>query len=554
MKITDPSYFGTLTFGEPEVVELPATSNPAQKFAFTCEKGEWRPPERLAAFLPPGYSIPVDCWKDSDGLRRIVPRCSFEELIDPAAVGGLAVVHGIHGFDRQIDCSYRAMFLVHQHVRGRTYKNSRGMKEHLSREFLYARDLFVRRLGRIVDGECDVLPDAVGLNAEGKGRRLSVSELTELGRRTAREAGCNNRTSAQSIQYGLFAAAKMNPLEVTPDEVPHLVRMALFDLPAGEKAPSRELVEIVTERLLAAIDRHFDDSGEAFDAWFTGPKNSLVKQIAQQKSKPGGKLSRDDVRRALLHLGWQAYSYVGQCVHALLRTIKNSVPVPLNETERRLFETMHESQPVYGDLPLALLAERARYLRQAILAIWNEPENGDHLRVLHRLLAYYAEMASKRREADRQSKQRCRSGPAARETGNAVDRTRDDNSRLNREDSNCPENPLAANCQFAGSFEFLENLHGQRPAADEPFAQVADHIRELRQIACEGNCGGWDFRCENVTNDPVTILMRCACGRVERKIDVSVDEFAEHAERILSWKRPALRSSTADVKEPSSES
>ena len=533
MEITDPSYFGTLTFGEPEVVKRAVPGNPAQKFSFAREKGEWRPPERLAAFLPPGYSIPVDCWKDSDGLRRIVPGCNFEELIDLAAVGGLAVVHGIHGFDRQIDYSYRAMFLVHQHVRGRTCKKSRGMKEHLSREFLYARDLFVRRLGRIVDGECNVLSDAVGLNVEGKGRRFSVSELTELGRRTAREAGRNNPNSAQAIQYGLLAAAKMNPLEVTPDEVPNLVRMVLFDLPAGEKAPSEELIEIVTERLLAAIDRHLDDSGEAFDAWFTGPKNSLLKQIAQQKSKPGGKLSRDEVRRALLHRGWQAYAYVGQCVHALLRTVKNSVPDPLNEEERRLFEAMHESQPMYGDLPLALLAERARFLKQAILAIWNEPENGDHLRVLHRLLAYYAEMASKRREADRQSKQRCRSGPAARETGNAVDRTRDDNSRLNREDSNCPENPYAANCQFAGSAEFLENLHGQRPAADEPFAQVADHIRELRQIACEGNCGGWDYSLTNESEDSVIILVRCECGCVVREIDISRNEFVTHAKEIL---------------------
>ena len=517
MEITDPSHFGTLTFGEPEVVERAMPGNPAQKFSFAREKGEWRPPERLAAFLPPGYSIPVDCWKDSDGLRRIVPRCSFEELIDLAPVGGLAVLHGIHGFDPQIDYSYRAMFLVHQHVRGRTYKNSRGMKEHLSREFLYARDLFVRRLGRIVDGECDVLPDAVGLNAEGKGRRLSVSELTELGRRTAREAGRNNQNSAQAIQYGLLAAAKMNPLEVTPDEVPNLVRMALFDLPAGEKAPSKELVEIVTERLLAAIDRHLDDSGEAFDAWFTGSKNSLLKQIAQQKSKPGGKLSRDDVRRALLHLGWQAYSYVGQCVHALMRTIKNSVPVPLNETEKRLFETMHESQPVYGDLPLALLAERARYLRQAILAMWNEPENGDHLRVLHRLLAYYAEMASKRREADRQSKQRCRSGPAARETARAVFSWRRWKSSVSRTPCGCSRAP----CDNAAHRK------------DEPTTPVSTSNWATRVISLASRCR-WPSRVVLKNAGPIP----CRSGRRRPW------GYRRSVRRASRWNSPPRRSNS----------
>jgi len=89
-----------------------------------------------------------------------------------------------------------------------------------------------------------------------------------------------------------------------------------------------------------------------------------------------------------------------------MRAIKNSIFPPLNDEEKRLFEHMHECQPYYGDLPAALLAERMSFLRQAVLAIWDEPHNPQHVGVLHRLLACYAEMAATRRQADRESKKR----------------------------------------------------------------------------------------------------------------------------------------------------
>jgi len=410
MQFDDPSFFGTVTFGEPQAVQLAFPGDPKKTVTVTCEHGEWRPPDRLVPFLPDDFSLPLDCYRGSDRLRHIVPLCTFEELIDVGAVGGLAVRHGIRGFDKGADDSFHSMFLIHQHVRGRAYGGTRGMKEHLTREFDYSRDLYVRRLGRTTDDQRNVLPDDVGLNNHGEGHRLSVGQLTENGRRAAVKAGYRNPTSKHAIAFGLFQAAQLNPLEVQPEGVPALVRMALFDVDPSKDVPSEKLLELVKERLLEAIDSHLLDTQEEFDRWFVEPGNSLIKQIAQQKRKRGGELRRGEVRGALLHLGWEAYGYVGQCVHALMRTVKNSMPDPLDDKEKRLFEQMHEGQPCFGDLPLALLAERSSFLRRAVLTIWHEPDDPNHVRILHRLLSYYSDVSRKRREADRQSKQASQHG------------------------------------------------------------------------------------------------------------------------------------------------
>jgi len=131
MEVTNPSYFGTTTFGNPEAVEARFPGDPWLHIGATCAHGEWRPPDRLAPFLPKDFTVPLDCHTGADGLQRIVPRCSFEELIDLGAIGGLAVIHGIHGFDQGRDASYRMMLLIHQHVCGRRYRGTRGMQEHL---------------------------------------------------------------------------------------------------------------------------------------------------------------------------------------------------------------------------------------------------------------------------------------------------------------------------------------------------------------------------------------------------------------------------------------
>jgi hypothetical protein len=135
MEVTNPSYFGTTTFGNPEAIQIPFPGDPSRTVSGTCAHGEWRPPKRLAQFLPENFAVPLDCYTAPDGLRRIVPRCNFEELIDLRAVGGRAVIYGIQGFDQARDDEYRGLHLIHQYVCGRCYLGSRGMQEHLTRRF-----------------------------------------------------------------------------------------------------------------------------------------------------------------------------------------------------------------------------------------------------------------------------------------------------------------------------------------------------------------------------------------------------------------------------------
>lgn len=556
--INASSNFGTVAFGEPETVELSFPGDSRRKVTATCVHGAWRPAERLTRFLPEDFSISIDSYAGPDGLRRIVPRRprrNFEESIDVGAVGGLAVLHGLRGFNTEFDYTYRAMLLIHQHVRGRVYRGARGMREHLSRDFKYSRDLSIQPLGRFTDDEQDVLPDDVGLNAQREGHQLSVTQLTESGRRAAREACYRNPTSKNAIAFGLYEAARLNPLEVEPQKVPALVRMALFDIDPSKGVPSEELVDIVTERLLEAIGPHLDDSREEFDRWFSGPSNSLVKQIAQQQHRRGGRLRREDVRQALLHLGWRAYEYVGQCIHTMMRTIKNSMPEPLNDEERRIFEQMHERQPHYGNLPLALLAERTSFLRRSVLAVWDEPDNQDNVHVLHRLMWYYSDMACKRREADRQSKQRSQCDPPiSLEEVCAVDQAMQEDGDPKTEGKD-PEDRGHTSCtRYGGSVQLIDNLHCPLPAEENPFLQVAEHIRQLHEIECDAACEQWEYHREGESEESVTVGMRCECGHIAQTIEMPIDEFAERAEEVLQWGRSAPAHRATGAGEPSGES
>jgi hypothetical protein len=308
MSVTDPSHFGTLILGEPETVELTHPRDPRRTFAVRCARGAWRPPERLARFLPEDFSVPLECYTAGDGRRRIRLRCNYEELIDLGAGGGLAVIHGMRGFDKEVDYAYRAMLLIHEHVRGRACCGTRGMKEHLTREFHYSRDLHIRPPGRLSYDQRDVLPDNLGRTAQGTGQRPSVTQLTKRGREAAQEAGYRNPTSRRAIAFGLYEAIKRNPVLAEPENVAALVRMALFDVASMTPDPSPEVIQYVTERLLKAIESHLAEPQADFDRWFSGPSNTLVKQIARQKGEPGGRLNRDEVRKALLRLGWDAYT------------------------------------------------------------------------------------------------------------------------------------------------------------------------------------------------------------------------------------------------------
>ena len=526
MGAVDLSYFGQASFEKPETIEITSPGDPTTKITAQCSQGEWRPPTRLASFLPPEFAIPLTCYTGSDGIRRIVPGCTFEQLIYEGARGGLAVLQGIHGFDKEVDHSYRAMFLIHQHVRGRAYRNRHGMREHLMREFLSSRDLFVRRAGRIADSERNILPSDLGKSALHEGLPWSVSTLTEIGRDAAVAEGIVNPTSQHAISFGLYEAARRMPLTLTEQEVLALIRSALFDTDHGDLPD--ELIGYVEERLVTALHGHLLDSSEDFEKWFFSADNSVVKQLAQQKKPAGGRLDRTDVRRVVLELGWRAYAYVGPCVHALMRTIRNSIP-GLDEQEQRLFEHMHESQAYYGGFPACLLAERMGFLRRGVLAIWNAPGNDMHVRVLHRLLSYYAEMARTRRAADLQSKQKC---GASGENETARDGHDEVTDAFEVGVSGPHPMSLGPPTQTGAVIGSIEDASAPQ-SSDQQFNDVFDHLRELNGIECPNRCGEWEYRLVGSIVETVTIEVRCACQPVTHCICLSRKLFDFEAHKIL---------------------
>jgi hypothetical protein len=98
--------------------------------------------------------------------------------------------------------------------------------------------------------------------------------------------------------------------------------------------------------------------------------------------------------------GWRAYREVGDCVHTMLSLFRHLLPEPLDEVENRVFERVHLRQWYFGNLPAMMLAERFPWLYPILAEVWEEPDNSEAVAVMHRLLAYYAEMSADRRAVD----------------------------------------------------------------------------------------------------------------------------------------------------------
>jgi hypothetical protein len=388
---TNRRSFGAITVEEAEPVRLrpraAATALTARRFRYT-----WRPPGALREQLPPGFALSLQCVVGADGVRRFYPWTGYEAFLAQASAGGLAVLCQRQKLSAQQRHSYRAMRLV--------FLLARRMAEFFGHRFDHGRDLSVVPSGRTDPTERDILPDDLGQDAHGAGERWGVEDLIRRGAEAARSAGYVRPTTAHCIHYGLVEAARLNPLPVAEERVPSLVRSALFNIDPVEEL-DRDLLDVVTERVLVALDRHLGDETEPFNKWFLGPHSSLVQQIAKQERSRGGRLGQGEVRKALLHVGWQAYDFASNAIHAQMRTFQNALPERLTGRERLLFEHMHLRQPYLGNLPLALLAERFGILKGVLWELWEGLPGLGLVPVLHRLLDYYGTMAARRREVDR---------------------------------------------------------------------------------------------------------------------------------------------------------
>jgi hypothetical protein len=227
---------------------------------------------------------------------------------------------------------------------------------------------------------------------------------------------------------------------------------------------------------------HTGDTASEFNTWFTDRKNSLVKQIAKQRRAEGGELEPELVRRALLRLGWDAYQYVAGCLSMQMQAVAKALPDPLTSVERKIFAEMHLFQPHYGNLTLILLGERIGFVESVVRDICDNPGDRHPVEVLHRLLQFYAMMATDRREADRKRK---------RKEGLEYDDERD-----------------------------------SRPSQGQiQFSRIAAHVLAKRGRACACADPDWVANLEDTGEGTITFTATCNhCGE-HREVGLSREEF-----------------------------
>jgi hypothetical protein len=472
-------------FGKIEIADEGMVSfvNRASKTTIQAasQKWTWVPSRKLTKHLPENFFLGFQCITGTEGFRRIYPDLPFAQFIPPAWLGGLAILTREKKLGKKDRQSYRTMWFLFQF--------SRRMGEFFRNRFARSRDLYVAKAGRSDPKEEDILPDTIGLDARGHGKRWTIGELTCRGEEAARAAGIAKPTSAQRIRYGLLEAARLNPLSFDANKASLLVRSALFQLsPTADKIDTKTL-DIVAERLIGALRNHLEDNTQEFRKWLLDPKNSVVHQIAKKRRSRGGRLDEDKVRAALLQLGWAGYLSVGDCISMQMQALRQAVPEPFTAQERVLFNQMHLPQAHFGGLPMILVADRLGLIQDVVWEVWEGMPRAPSVPVLHRLLAYYEEIATKRREADRTRKR--------------------------------PKGPA-----------FDEHFH--TPQQEDNAARVVfEHLRERKNITCTCRAPEWQYSKKKGEKTIATLVFECSRCGVRREAKVPITEIKDAARLFL---------------------
>jgi len=492
---------------------LPDDSSPQTDTAsrplpsFTSTIYEWTPSATLKDELPEGFVLRLRCVQVQDGIRRFYPAESTELFIHLAFTAGLAMLSLSREMEPEQRFAYRLMWFLFRRVR--------RMVEHLDNALLNATSLRLSRVARDVADERSILPETVGLMTNGEGSPWGVNQLLAEGRREAMKDGIDRPREAESVQYGLLAAARLNPLNLPAEAIPELVRQALYLEGPTDQQPDAEVLEHLTERTSAAVEHHVPNSAAEFDAWFQGPKNSLVRQIGQRKLMPGGRLEQETVRAGFLELGWHSYRYVADCIHTAMNTIKDQIQPLLTPAEEQCYEQVHLNQPHFGSFPLVLLAERIPFIKGIIWDLIHNPTDQQTVGVLHRLLDWYGDIARRRRQADRITKQR---RPASHAPGEKSPLTVP-LPELPVEEVNEDESPVTVQSE-----ETVSRSAGEVRL----FTEMAERICTSRGLRCACALSDWRHRVATQVGDIVTIEHSCPVCEFVTTSTLTLNEIRQH--------------------------
>jgi hypothetical protein len=465
----------------------PAAAGPSAVYA-------WRPPPDLRPEIPEGYPLALRCHVGEDGLRRFSliatrmgPKGASRKgrFIDHIAVmmaGGLAILDRLKGLGGEGRSSYRMMGFILQYAR--------RMRAYRRRSFNCPKDLLIASPAGSTEG---TVIDWIAPQANRPGRAGDlVNHLISEGRDAARGAGITRPTTSECIHHGLAAHARSDTARLAVEQVPGLIRAALFESDAAAGSVGPGVQERVAERFSLAFHGHLGDETEEFNRWFLGRNSSIITQLCRAKDGRGGDLRRDLVGGAMLQLGWEAHRYVGDCISLMMQAVARSLPDPLDDREDRIFRQMHLPQPHFGGLPLIMLGDRFEFLEGALQDYIEDPDSPDHTATVHTLLQFYILMSSRRREADREIKR-------------------------------------------PRSVTFVEQVDSPRRSRSDRFTRIAAHILEERGLGCGCSSPQWDAKLNGEPGDVVRFSCVCLNGGCDAAHEVTLarGEFAAFAAEVI---------------------
>ncbi len=402
-----PSSSKSSAWGRVEIKEDPG-NEPLVRFnraleGVTSQIYIWQPNKSLqrSKQVLDSFYVGLRCEVAPKGERRFSPIGRGDRSLDPflffyarAFACGLALICKTSKMTKRERQSYRAMYFL--------FQRAQKMRQHIRRVFNSRQDLIVAKSGRKSKdtSETHILPWEFNSVTRVAGYPQSVAELLERGAEAARKAGVRSPSASQRIHYGLAEAARIDPKPLNPEVALRVIKSVLFDIDVNAEPLPPEIAAIVEERVLTTIWPHLDDETAVFNDWFWGRHNTFVKQVAQQKKRPGGELEPEIVEQYLLEKGWEAYEYVGHCVRAWAHDFLEAIPEPLTRSERSAFALLYFCLPKFGKVPLVLLAEKLHFVSPLLEEIVSQPSSDRPVQVLYRLLQFYTSMVPARRRAD----------------------------------------------------------------------------------------------------------------------------------------------------------
>ncbi|MCA9007878.1 MAG: hypothetical protein KDA70_21580, partial [Planctomycetaceae bacterium] len=191
----------------------------------------WLPSENMRSELPEDFELKFDCLTGPDNVRRFYPTTDSESLISWLFSGGLAILATNHGVKNELLGTYKMMFQLFQKLR--------KLNNHQQRNFQGIKDLYIKKSGRSETNKRSVLPDTLGMGSDSIDLPWGINKLKTKGEELAKAYGIQKPSMNQTIEYGLFAAAKKQPLHIEePEEIKSLIRIALYnELNTGDCDP-----------------------------------------------------------------------------------------------------------------------------------------------------------------------------------------------------------------------------------------------------------------------------------------------------------------------------